>query len=355
MDIKKRIITEYFSDADHEDQSRSLRTITLFGKNSSTYKFALTHALLNQNANNSQIKYEDLQDDFLSEFVRNYETVPNQFSKVGSNRVTQALDIYLRSGKSERGWLELKKATAPIWHNYVFDAFHNVGGGKIDKKWWLFEHDKYSSKLVMTDMLLAVLENPKQRQSMLLENEARWNIVQSAWAEGLSTNIVTLNEQDNSLVIVGKLSQRRIGIRSVLDALLPYQKGRCFYCNCSVDRHANQNEDNFPDVDHFFAHSFLKMKVYESEILVNKDGIWNLVIACKSCNRGGLGKFDSRPAKPYFEKLINRNLLFIEEDRHAFKNGVLETLGVTHKTHMVSKMWELWKDFEVFKEWMPKY
>jgi hypothetical protein len=60
MSIKKTIIASYAADQAHKDHLRGLRTITLFGKNTATYKFALTHALLNKRSNKSSLKYEDL-------------------------------------------------------------------------------------------------------------------------------------------------------------------------------------------------------------------------------------------------------------------------------------------------------
>ncbi|KPZ65315.1 hypothetical protein AN392_01469 [Pseudoalteromonas sp. P1-16-1b] len=357
QDIKKASIAEYIDDSCHGENLRSLRTIALFGKNVATYKFALALALLKVKTNRSGINFEDLQEDFLNEFLLHYEEVPEQFSSGKPTRFTLACDRYIESGKTQSGFLELKDSTASQWHNYVFDAFHNVGGGSIAKKWWLFEHDSKGKSLVLTDRLLELRENPLEKKIMIDEILARWSIVQSAWAAGVSTNLVTHSKTEGLVISNESGSGRRVSLRSALDALLPYQKGRCFYCDAVVDKTSQNSDDLFPDVDHFFAHSYiakLKEKGDERALSINKDGIWNLVIACKACNRGAQGKFDSRPPVNFFEKLVKRNMLFTEEHKHAFRSGVLTTLGVSTSTQMQNKMNGLWNEFEIRKIWTPK-
>jgi 5-methylcytosine-specific restriction endonuclease McrA len=357
MSIKKPIIASYAADQAHKDHLRGLRTITLFGKNTATYKFALTHALLNKRSNKSSLKYEDLQSDFVRAFVSHYEETPQQFSNGKQNRFTQAVDKYLLTDKSDADWTQLCYATQAVWKNYVFDAFHNIGGGTIDTEWQLFEHDKTKGGIVLTNHLLQLLETPFDLQMLREENQARWKIVESAWTAGIGVNLVTYNSENGSLNVHSKDNNRRIGLRSAVDSLLPYQKGKCFYCSREIDRNAVTHDDAFPDVDHFFAHSFLvKLKNVGvgSCTNIHQDGIWNLVIACRACNRGAEGKFELRTEHEYFQKLILRNELFTEEHKHAFRNGVVETLGVQNKIQMFSRMKQLWSEYETFPVWRPK-
>ena len=354
--IKKASIAEYIGDKNHSESLRSLRTITLFGKNVATYKFALALALLKVESNQSTMKFADLQESFLKEFLLHYEEVPQQFSSGKPTRITEACDLYIKTGKTHSAFEVLKESTAALWHNYVFDAFHNVGGGTIDDKWWLFDHDSNNKSLVLTDRLLELRESSFEKEIMINEILARWSIVQSAWASGVSTNLVTHSETEG-LVISSQNGSKRVSLRSALGALLPYQKGRCFYCDALVDKTSQSSEDLFPDVDHFFAHSYisgLKTEGNKRALSINKDGIWNLVIACKACNRGANGKFDSRPPPQFFEKLVKRNMLFIEEHKHAFRSGVLTSLGVESSMQMQKKMHDLWNGFEIRKVWVPK-
>src|SRR5688572_3883564 len=135
-----------FASADNESDN-ILRTVTLFGKNSSTYKFALTHALLNQNAQ-SELRYEDLTESFLQEMLTHYELNPNQYN-AGPNSVTKAFDIYCGSYRTSTDLEKLFDATKRTIYNWVFDAYQNVGGGSLEDEYLLFEHVKKSRKLIL--------------------------------------------------------------------------------------------------------------------------------------------------------------------------------------------------------------
>ena len=82
----KKIIHDYI----HQDISpaSTLRTIVLFGKNTSTYKFALTDTLLKQSAT-STLSYEDLRTGFLTELYKHYIHNPHQYQS-GANSITNA-------------------------------------------------------------------------------------------------------------------------------------------------------------------------------------------------------------------------------------------------------------------------
>ena len=48
---------------------------------------------------------------------------------------------------------------------------------------------------------------------------------------------------------------------------------------------------------------FFPLVLEERGILKNLNGVWNLVLACKSCNRGSGGKFDRLADLVFLEKL----------------------------------------------------
>ena len=56
-----------------------------------------------------------------------------------------------------------------------------------------------------------------------------------------------------------------------------YQKGRCFYCFSEI---SVGNVSSSAEVDHFFPHTLKQVRV-----LFPVDGIWNLVLSCRDCNR----------------------------------------------------------------------
>lgn len=88
---------------------------------------------------------------------------------------------------------------------------------------------------------------------------------------------------------------------------------------------------------------------------INPNGVWNLVLACVSCNRGTNGKFDSPPDKRYFSKLMARNSLFVEEHKHSLRNSMLLSLNSPNKAVVLKKMEVLRKPFEIFNGWQPRY
>lgn len=341
----KKIIKTY-SELD-SNPIATFRTVLLFGRNSSTFKFALTSALLKQNPKNV-LSYEEVRDDFLKELYKHYQENPNQWNR-GANSVTLAFDQY----SIDKNWDKLINIAERNIYNNVFDAYHNVGGASIKNDFILFEHDKASRQLVLTDNLNSVLENPELMHRIESENQSRWKIVEEAWSAGLSPNLLVYDE-DGNLYSVKDREQERVNIRSAVNALMPYQHGKCFYCNRPMDTNAHSQDDNFPDVDHVYAHS--QGSLIRSEFdNVNTNGIWNLVIACKKCNRGEDGKFDSPPHSMFGEKLRARNELFTEEHKHSLRNSILISLGVQNTKEVSSRMFKIEMLFNQIKGWKPKH
>jgi hypothetical protein len=60
----------------------------------------------------------------------------------------------------------------------------------------------------------------------------------------------------------------------------------------------------------------------------NLDGVWNLVLACQTCNRGTNGKFDSTPALQYIERLSKRNEYLILS-AHPLRETLIYQTGDT--------------------------
>lgn len=119
---------------------------------------------------------------------------------------------------------------------------------------------------------------------------------------------------------------KRNDITSSRSALNGYQKGKCFYCfdDINVDKHSY----NLPNVDQFFPH------VLKKEIRHNLDGVWNLVLACTSCNRGVGGKFTAIPQLRFLERLHLRNEFFISS-HHPLKETLLKQTGTTEKMRII--------------------
>jgi hypothetical protein len=318
----------------------TVRTILLFGKNVSTYKFALCSALMKQKAKD-EVKFHELRDDFLSELYNHYIIYPDQWTG-GSNSITNAFDEY----KKDSDWDKLISIAEKNIYNNVFDAFHNVGNSTILKEFELFEHDKKGKKLIIKDNLNFLLEDKTLKNTIIIENETRWKIVEEAWKNKLSPNLLEYFEGD--FYSVNKFE--RVNLRSALNVLLPYQKGRCFYCNKMINVNASNLDHDFPDVDHFFSFSYLNK--FDIRPLTS-NGIWNLVVACLECNRGNNGKFDKPPKNIFFDKLLTRNILFTEEHKHSLKNSILLSMNARNSVEISQIMNKLFNNFRLIEGWQP--
>ena len=139
---------------------------------------------------------------------------------------------------------------------------------------------------------------------------------------GLSRHIVGISHDDTTKELLALTRQdKRVVITSSRDALNGYQKGRCFYCfrEISVDSGA----DDLADVDHFFPH---KLIFCADNKPIN--GVANLVLACKECNRGESGKFDRLPSIPLLERLYFRNEYLIKS-HHPLRETLISQTGLT--------------------------
>ena len=134
------------------------------------------------------------------------------------------------------------------------------------------------------------------------ETEARWKLVESAWQMGVSKNLLAVHHDNENNSLFTTISDRRVTITSSRDSLNGYQKGRCFYCFDAIS--IESGHDELADVDHFMPWMLRKELP-----LIN--GMWNLVLACKDCNRGIGGKFEQLPALALLERLHDRNEYFI--------------------------------------------
>lgn len=90
----------------------------------------------------------------------------------------------------------------------------------------------------------------------------------------------------------------------------------------SPDPLTTSTDDNsLCDVDHFFPYTLQR---YIPE--VNLNGVWNLVLTCKHCNRGEDGKSTRVPAVKYLERLHARNE-FLISSHHPLRETLMHQTG----------------------------
>ena len=151
--------------------------------------------------------------------------------------------------------------------------------------------------------------------------EARWRLVETAWSLSVPASLLQVSYSEHTGILAFRDETRRIAISSCRDALNGYQKGRCFYSNDDIS--VVSESPNLCDVDHFFPH---KLKEYKEFHNVNIDGVWNLVLSCKDCNRGFDGKFAKVPSLKLVERLHCRNEFYIGS-HHPLRETIINQTG----------------------------
>lgn len=293
------------------------RSIILFGMNTSTYKFSLAQSLINLTINgNTEVTFDKLSELFSFYICEHLKKSPIQTTGRNGKFLQGCIDY--NNNKINRD--ELISITKKHGFNYVLDAFHKVAGEDID----VLFYEKSKDKLILTDNLFDIKEN-ENLKVLSKELEARWNLVEKSWELGINANLleVKYDRNDNGLYTLNK-NLKRVDITSVRNSLNGYQKGKCFYCN--GDYSIDSKDENLCEVDHFYPH---RLKKYLMNY-TNLDGVWNLVLACKECNRGQKGKFSQIPDISYIEKLIKRNEYLITS-HNPLRETIINQTGKTRK------------------------
>lgn len=273
------------------------RGIILFGKNSATYKFALASALYDIPKQGSDlILLEDLAVPFSDALCRHLRSAPKQ----STSSTSQFLAACSQFNAGQINRTELTTLTIRLGFNNVIEAFHNVNQEKIEKSFFIDERKSHQG-IRLTDNFYTLSES-LQYQNLHAETNARWKLVEQAWAMGISNKLINVEYDNDCQILFSRTQERRIDISSCRDSLNGYQKGRCFYCYAPIS--LQSGNEQFADVDHFIPRKALSQ-------VQNIDGVWNLVLACKECNRGPQGKFAKLPSRHLLQRLSNRNEYFI--------------------------------------------
>jgi len=289
------------------------RAIILFGRNTASYKFALAKALLDlQRQGKSSVTLTELALPYAQHLCQHLLAHPKQSSRDKSTFLQQLHQFNL--GKIDQD--QMIYQTVRHGFNYVLEAFHNVHGTEIERPFFSYETGT-EKRLHLTNELFKLTE--PQRLNLERETEARWQLVEAAWENNLSRNLMLVEYEDKNQRFIGVNSTRRVNITSARPALNGYQKGRCFYCFCSIS--VVQGSDDMADVDHFFPH---KLKQCDTQKPI--DGVANLVLSCQKCNRGVEGKFDKLPALPLLDRLFKRNEYLISS-HHPLRETLISQIG----------------------------
>ena len=319
------------------------RGIILFGRNVASYKFALAKTLLELKPESGQLlKLSDIAPVFARNIVEHIKHSPKQTTSL-SSKFLKTCDAFSNNEVDHQTLIE---STVKLGFNNVIDAFHIVGSGEVNRRFYIDERAT-NNGIKITDEFSMLLSN-KQAPNLLFEAEARWRLVETAWELNLSRNVIAINHDSstNELFTLDK-SKRRKAVTSSRHALNGYQKGKCFYCDTDI----SIQDDLNADVDHFFPH---KLK-YISEIGSVVDGIWNLVLSCVDCNRGVNGKFDKLPSLNLLVKLANRNECLIKS-HHPLKETLIIQTGKSEldRTSFLNSIYQQSLG-AIFHTWEPNF
>ncbi|MBA4189790.1 MAG: HNH endonuclease [Planctomycetaceae bacterium] len=294
------------------------RAVILFGRNVASYKFALGKSLLEVAAKGtSVVSLSELAVPFSRHLCEHLKGCDKQVTSK-SSRFLDECRKFNRGELTETGLVE---ATAKLGFVNVIDAFHIVDRSEIAVRFFADERAGVGA-IRLTDDLFRMAQS-YQRRNLPAEIEARWRLVETAWELSLPTSalVVDYDEVTGGLVAQSRL-ERRKAVAPCRDALNGYQKGKCFYCFADVS--VEVGADDLGDVDHVFPHT-LRFRIPGSPLAGRINGIWNLVLACQSCNRGAAGKFDSLPALRYVERLHARNEFLIHSHHPLRETLILQT------------------------------
>ena len=290
-----------------------LRGIVLFGRNVASYKFALARSVLELAEEEREVvPLSELAVPFSRHLCSHLEHAPKQ----GTSPSSRFLEMCTRFNDGKIDESQLTDATVRLGFNNVIDAFHNLNGGDLPTR---FFHDDRKATVPSIRITETAFDLAHTGASDLIQEiEARWSLVETAWDLGFARSIV---EYDTTTGLL-RPSARRRPITSARPALNGYQKGRCFYCYRPIT--ITSGDPDLADVDHVFPH------VLKMHGLQNADGAWNLVLACKDCNRGPSGKFDSTPHQVYVARLNRRNEYLIAS-HHPLRETLISQTGTSRE------------------------
>jgi hypothetical protein len=219
------------------------RAIVLFGRNVASYKFALAKSLLEMSEKQGDlIRLEELAVPFSRHICAHLRASPKQITAPSSG----FLDACARFNRGELTDHQLIDTTVRMGFKNVIDAFHIVNQKEVPLRF--FEDERKGGAIRITHDFYA-MQTVQKADDLPAEVEARWRLVETAWALRLSHHLVAVDFDINTKNLVTSDVNRRTVITSCRWALNGYQKGRCFYCARIIS--ISPGDIDLAEVDHF--------------------------------------------------------------------------------------------------------
>lgn len=277
----------------------SWRLSVLMGANSRTYKFALAHALLEMaHQGRDSVTLLELAVPYSLAIAEHALRSPQastsvvlgagDFLSVVNEEARESVDL---GAPTER----LARAAADSMPGMVMQKFHNLRGqGQVVHTFYEVNGRGPGRRVILTPSLRDVAAS--QAQMLSSELQARWSIVETAFAgqlgQSLLGQVVVLSDDGTELLS----HTRRAPVAGARSSLSGFQHGRCFYCQEPLDQ-----LEAVPHVDHVFPFVLMRSGSWRGPSL---NGLWNLVVACAPCN---LAKSTRPPTTGELERLVARN------------------------------------------------
>lgn len=318
------------------------RALILFGKNSATYKFAFAKALLElATQGRDQIDLKELSPLFVHSVLHHLK----QSDKQGNSASSTFLKACREFNNGEIDYDKLISITTKYGFVNVVDAFQNLNGGIIPRKFYEKDYNGQFKRLILTDELLKLKEGV-QFPNLNEEVDARWNLVETAWNLNLNPSLleVKIDDQLQTLYLESNFMRRK-DITSARASLNGYQKGKCFYSFQDIS--VVPGSESICEIDHFFPHVH-KLKI--SDAGANVNGVWNLVLADKYVN---LHKRTKVPEIKYLERLFKRNEFYIAS-KHPLGETIINQTGTTkqERKKFLQRQYDLSLNLSIQK-WSP--
>jgi 5-methylcytosine-specific restriction endonuclease McrA len=307
-----------------------------------TYKFALAAALLDVVQTGQQsISLSDLAIPYATHIVNHIKTQPKQ----GTANSSRFLDACMQYSENKIPLEQLHDITLRLGFVHVIDAFHILGNSEIPVRF--FHDERENKRIILSDELLQ-FKHSTQFINLPHEVHARWQLVENAWKLGVNRSLVTVSYEANTQNFTFNAGNiRRTNLVSARPSLNGYQKGKCFYCQQDINVDGHHQNNSYAAVDHVLPFMLAK---YNS-VFADINGVWNLVLACQSCNSS---KSDLIPDIQFIQKLHERNNYFVDS-HHPLRETILYQTGHTPTIRVAFLQDRYTKAKEIYPtEWRPR-
>lgn len=305
MDFRRGVITP----------ASTWRALILYGANAATYKFAFGRALLGLAAEGREtVGLEDVAPRYAALLGEALEREPRQ----GTAPSSKFLDALRAHTEGRLSLDDMHAATVRSGFTNVVDAFPMLGGDLAPVKFYEDRRkDSAVRGLVLTPALLELAQR-EEREWLDGETDARWRLVETAWATGLNPGLVAPIEYDeDTQALFTVRTLRRRNVSGVVQSLSGYQDGRCAYCQQDM----SQLGIGKPIVEHVLP-LVLRRERWEGPPL---EAVWNLVLSCQPCNSAKWGR---APHESWMPWLLQRNDDLIAS-HHPLRQTLMAQTGDT--------------------------